>query len=120
MKDLQVYQNDQFGTIRIVEREGEPWFVAADICRAPEIGDTQSALRRLHDDEKGKDSIRTLGGEQEMLVVSEPGLYALVLGSRKSEAEAFQRWVSHARCELKSIERNLVSQRWLKSMFDFV
>lgn len=83
MNDITVFTNEQFGSIRVVERDGEPWFVAADICKALEISDTQSAVRRLHDDEKGKDSIRTPGGDQEMLVVSEPGLYALVLGSRK-------------------------------------
>lgn len=95
MNEITVFNNDQFGEVRLVEHEGEPWFVAADLCRALEISDTQSALRRLHDDEKGKDSIRTLGGTQEMLVVSEPGMYALVLGSRKPEAEVFQRWITH-------------------------
>ena len=95
MNDLAVFQNEQFGSVRVIERENEPWFVAADVCRALQISDTQSALRRLHDDEKGKDLIRTPGGEQEMLVVSEPGLYSLVLGSRKPEAEAFQRWITH-------------------------
>ena len=95
MNELTVFNNDQFGEVRLVERNGEPWFVAADLCRALDISDTQSALRRLQEDEKGKDSIRTLGGTQEMLVVSEPGMYALVLGSRKAEAEAFQRWITH-------------------------
>lgn len=90
-----MFKNEQYGAIRVVELDGEPWFVAADLCRALDISDTQSALRRLREDEKGKDSIRTPGGTQEMLVVSEPGMYALVLGSRKPEAEAFQRWITH-------------------------
>lgn len=95
MNELTVFNNDQFGEVRLVEREGEPWFVAADLCRALDISDTHKAVDRLHEDEKGRSSIPTLGGTQEMLVVSEPGMYALVLGSRKPEAEAFQRWITH-------------------------
>jgi len=69
--------------------------VAADVCRALEIGDTHKAVERLDDDEKGRSLIPTLGGEQELLIVNEPGLYTLVLGSRKSEARAFKRWITH-------------------------
>ena len=93
--ELTVFQNDQFGSVRVIEREGEPWFVAADVCRALEITQPTRACGRLDGDEKGVSSIHTLGGEQELLIVSEPGLYALVLGSRKPEAKAFQRWITH-------------------------
>ena len=95
MSEITVFENNQFGEIRTLSVDGEPWFVAADVCRALEIGDTQSALRRLDDDEKGKDSIRTPGGNQELLIVSESGLYSLVLGSRKPEAKLFKRWITH-------------------------
>ena len=95
MNEITVFENNQFGEIRTLNIDGEPWFVATDVCRALEIGDTQSALRRLDDDEKGKDSIRTLGGNQELLIVSESGLYSLVLGSRKPEAKVFKRWITH-------------------------
>jgi len=81
--------------VRTVLKDGEPWFVAADVCRALEIGDTHKAVERLDDDEKGRSLIPTLGGEQELLIVNEPGLYTLVLGSRKSEARAFKRWITH-------------------------
>jgi len=81
--------------VRTVLKDGEPWFVAADVCRALEIGDTHKAVERLDDDEKGRSLIPTLGGEQELLVVNEPGLYTLVLGSRKPEARAFKRWITH-------------------------
>ena len=67
----------------------------ADVCKALGLGDTSKAVSRLDDDEKGRCSIPTPGGEQEMSVVSEPGLYSLVLGSRKPEAKAFKRWVTH-------------------------
>lgn len=76
-------------------KDGEPWFVAADVCRALEMSDVSMSLRRLDDDEKGTSSICTLGGQQEMSIVNEPGLYALVLGSRKPEAKAFKRWITH-------------------------
>ncbi|NCE63728.1 hypothetical protein D1159_03825 [Pseudoflavonifractor sp. 524-17] len=95
MNDLQIFENPKFGQIRVIERGGEPWFVAADVCRALEISDTWNALQRLDDDEKGTCSISTPGGEQKMNIVNEPGLYSLVLGSRKPEAKAFKRWITH-------------------------
>lgn len=81
--------------VRAMNQAGEPWFVAADVCKALEIGDTHKAMDRLDDDEKGRSSIPTPGGNQEMSIVNEPGLYSLVLGSRKKEAKAFKRWVTH-------------------------
>lgn len=81
--------------IRTVNRNGEVWFVAADVCAALDLSETHKAVNRLDDDEKDRNSIPTLGGEQEMTVVSESGLYSLVLGSRKPEAKIFKRWVTH-------------------------
>ena len=62
---------------------GEPWFVAADVCEALEL-ETHVALRRLDDDEKGRCSVPTLGGQQEMVSINESGLYSLILTSRKA------------------------------------
>ena len=93
MNDLQIFKSEQFGEIRTVEINGEPWFVAADVCRALEIDRT--ATRRLDDDEKDLRSMHTLGGSQDFTIVNESGLYNLVLGSRKAEARAFKRWVTH-------------------------
>jgi prophage antirepressor-like protein len=73
----------------------EPWFVAADVCAALDLPETHKAIARLDDDEKGRNSIPTPGGHQEMSVVNESGLYNLVLGSRKPEAKRFKRWVTH-------------------------
>ena len=95
MNEIQQFVSEKFGGLRVATRNGEPWFVAADVCRALEIGDTHKAMERLDDDEKGRSSIPTLGGNQEMYVVNEPGLYSLVLSSRKKEAKAFKRWVTH-------------------------
>ena len=80
MNELTVFENEQFGSVRTIIRDGEPWFVAADVCRALEIGNSRQAIARLDDDEKGVISTDTPGGAQEMSVVNEPGLYALVLG----------------------------------------
>ncbi|CAN1552313.1 BRO N-terminal domain containing protein [Burkholderiaceae bacterium] len=77
----------------ITDAQGEPWFVAADVLST--ISLDRKALERLDDDEKGVNSIHTPGGIQEMTTVNEPGLYALVLGSRKAEAKRFKRWVTH-------------------------
>ena len=80
--------------VRIVtDAQGEPWFVAADVLST--ISLDRKALERLDDDEKGVNSIHAPGGVQEMTTVNEPGLYALVLGSRKAEAKRFKRWVTH-------------------------
>lgn len=88
-----IFDNKEFGQIRTIEKEGEPWFVAADVCRALEIDRTQ--IRRLDEDEKGVYSTQTPGGAQKMIIVNEPGLYSLVLGSRKPETNAFKRWITH-------------------------
>ena len=95
MNELKIFESEAFGKIRVLKKDGEPWFVAADVCRALELDKTWNALQRLDEDEKGATSISTPGGEQEMSTVNEPGLYALVLGSRKPEAKAFKRWITH-------------------------
>lgn len=92
---MQVFNNDEFGSVRTVIKDGEPWFVAVDVCKALEIKNNRDALGRLDDDEKGVVSTDTLGGEQEVGVVNESGLYTLVLGSRKPEAKTFKRWITH-------------------------
>lgn len=95
MNELQVFTNDTFGEVRTVMKDNEPWFVAADVCRALDLTNSRMAVERLDEDEKGVSSIDTLGGTQAVTIINEPGLYALVLGSRKPEAKAFKRWITH-------------------------
>lgn len=95
MNDLKIFQNQDFGEVRVVVKGDEPWFVAADVCRALDLEDTSKAVSRLDEDEKGTNTVPTLGGKQDMSIISEPGLYALVLTSRKPEARAFKRWITH-------------------------
>lgn len=93
--NMQIFQNEAFGEIRTLLIDGEPWFVAADVCKALLIVNSRDALTRIDDDEKGVVSTDTLGGRQEVTIVNEPGLYALILSSRKPEAKAFKRWITH-------------------------
>ena len=95
MEALQIFNNKQFGQVRVIERDREPWFVAKDVCDCLELGNSRMATERLDIDEKGVSSIDTPGGKQEMQVVNEYGLYTLVLGSRKPEAKQFKRWITH-------------------------
>lgn len=96
MNEVKVFNNEQFGQIRTIVGNGEPWFVAADVCRALGIANPSDALRRLDDDEKALVSIEGLSrGNDSGNIVNEPGLYSLVLGSRKPEAKAFKRWITH-------------------------
>ncbi|MCC7227373.1 MAG: Bro-N domain-containing protein [Burkholderiaceae bacterium] len=76
-----------------LDAAGEPWFVATDICAALTI--TTEQTRRLDEDEKGLRTVQTPGGRQEMVCISESGLYSLILTSRKPEAKRFKRWVTH-------------------------
>ena len=92
---LQIFTNEEFGEIRVIMRDGEPWFVAADVCRALDINNVSDAVARLDNDEKGFVLTDTPGGKQNVSIISEPGLYALVLSSRKPEAKNFKRWVTH-------------------------
>lgn len=93
---LTVFNNENFGEVRVVEINGEPWFVAADVCRALELGNPSQSIARLDEDEKALISIEGLSrGNDKGNVVNEPGLYSLVLGSRKPEAKMFKRWITH-------------------------
>lgn len=95
MTDLQIFKNDTFGQVRAIEQNGNPWFVAKDVCECLGLGDTSKAVGRLDADEKGTNSIPTPGGHQNLLTVNEYGLYSLVLSSRKPEAKEFKRWITH-------------------------
>lgn len=76
-------------SLRSVVRDGEPWFVAADVCGMLGVSNGRDAVARLDGDERGVGLIDTLGGAQKMIVVDESGLYSLILGSRKPEAKRF-------------------------------
>ena len=76
------------------DENGEPWFVAKDVCRVLDISDHHQAVGNLEDDEGGRYTIPTPSGDQQMLTVSESGLYALIFRSRKPEARRLLKWVT--------------------------
>lgn len=92
MTDIQIFKSEQFGEVRTIAKDGEPWFVAADVCKVLDLSNPTIAASRLDEDERAKFN---LGRQGETTIVSEAGLYTLVLGSRKPEAKAFKRWITH-------------------------
>ena len=80
--------------VRIVVRNGEPWFVASDVAEALGYRSPKDAAASLGDHQKGSGLVRTPGGEQRLTIINESGLYRLVLRSRKPEAEKFSDWVT--------------------------
>lgn len=96
MNDIQKFTNEEFGTIRVADNNGEPWFVAKDVCDA--LGIATNHLRERNrglDDDEVVSLPNWEGKGSAPLIVSEPGFYKLVMKSRKTEAKAFQRWVTH-------------------------
>lgn len=86
-----------FGThaVRVISRDNQPWFVANDVCNALGYSNPRDAIsKHLDDDEKDVANSDTLGGNQQLTIISESGLYALVLRSRKPEARKFAKWVT--------------------------
>ena len=92
MNELQIFKNSEFGEIRTVTKNNEPWFVAIDVCNALELSNPTVVVGRLDEDERTKFNL----GRQGMTnIVSEYGLYNLILASRKKEAKKFKRWITH-------------------------
>ncbi len=90
------FENHQ---VRSVIIDNEPWFVAHDVCKALKLTDTNKTVNKLDDDEKGTTSIRTLGGNQEMLIINESGLFTLILRCRDAVNKGtipyrFRKWVT--------------------------
>ncbi len=80
--------------VRTLLINDQPWFVANDVSAALQYSEASAMTRHLDDDEKGLSIVQTLGGDQEMLVINESGLYSAILRSRKAEAKRFKKWVT--------------------------
>lgn len=98
--NVKLFEHEKFGSLRVIEHKGEPWFVARDVCAVlgTETRDLPDILE--HDEQRPiVDIIHTLndstGLRRDSRIISEPGLYSLILRSRKPEAKAFKRWVTH-------------------------
>ncbi|EOC1317141.1 Bro-N domain-containing protein [Cronobacter turicensis] len=94
-----VYRFDTNTKVNVIMINGEPWFLAMDVCKAVGIANHRDAVRKLDDDEKGVGSTDTLGGEQEAIIISESGLYTLILRCRDAVTPGtipyrFRKWVT--------------------------
>lgn len=105
MTSLQLFENPEFGAIRIIEIDGTPWMVGKDVALALGYQNPQRAIRDHVDaDDKGVTEIVTPGGKQLVPIINESGLYGLVLSSRLPTAKKFRRWVTGE--VLPSIRKN--------------
>lgn len=93
MNNLQVF-NYNGSEVRTIQKNGETWWVLKDVCAVLGLSSPHKVFDRLDEDEKGRNQIPTLGGEQEMTVVNESGLYNVILRSDKPEAKPFRKWVT--------------------------
>lgn len=82
-------------SVRVILRDGEPWWVGRDVCAVLRLANVSQALGRLDEDERGVCLVETPGGDQRLIVINEPGLYSLILRSDKAVAKTFKRWVTH-------------------------
>ena len=86
---------EQFQAVRsMVDQSGEPWFVAKDVCDILELTNPSKAVLGLDEDEKGVTKGYTLGGEQDLIIINESGLYNLIFRSNKPQAKVFRKWVT--------------------------
>jgi anti-repressor protein len=95
MNELQKVFDYAGQEVRTIVKDEEVWFVAKDVCDVLEVGNVSQALSRLDEDEKNTIILNEGIGNPEKAIVNEPGLYSLILGSRKKEAKQFKRWVTH-------------------------
>lgn len=92
---VQIFENPEFGEIRTVEIDGEPWLVLVDVCRALDIENSRNVARRLDGDELTSIKCTSGGQMRKLNVINESGLYSVILRSDKPEAKTFKRWVTH-------------------------
>lgn len=92
MNNLKIFENEEFGSVRVIEKDGEPWFVGKDVCTVLGLSNPTVTVSKLDDDERTKFN---LGRQGEATVVNESGLYSLIIRSRKPEAKKFKRWITH-------------------------
>ena len=99
MNELQIFKNDTFGEVRTVSLEGEPWFVAADVCEFFGVTNRNRVFQNLDEDEKGGTQIDTPGGKQTVTIISEAGLYTLLFYLQPTKARGMSDEYITERCE---------------------
>lgn len=95
MTDIQIFNSPEFGSIRTIDQNGEPWFVGKDVAEALGYSNPQKAIRdHVDDPDKGVNEMDTPGGKQQMPIINESGLYSLIFSSKLEGAQRFKRWVT--------------------------
>lgn len=95
MNDLKVFENEEFGSVRTLSMDGDPWFVGKDVATALGYAKPTDAVRKHVDSEdRGVSKTETPSGEQEVVIINESGLYSLILSSKLPNAKRFKRWVT--------------------------
>jgi anti-repressor protein len=95
MNELQIFKNEEFGEVRALEIDGDPWFIGKDVAEVLGYTNSRKALAdHVDDEDKGVTKCDTLGGSQELTVINESGLYSLILSSKLPSAKKFKRWVT--------------------------
>lgn len=108
MEEMQIFNSEEFGNIRAVTINREPWFVGKDVAKALGYGEGKSLnnaiLNHVSEEDKGVTELVTPGGKQKMTIINESGLYSLIFGSKLESAKKFKRWVTSE--VLPSIRKN--------------
>lgn len=95
MNEIQIFNSEEFGAVRTVTIDNEPWFVGKDVATALGYSNTRKAIGdHVHEDDKGVTKWDTLGGKQDLTIINESGLYALIFGSKLESAKRFKHWVT--------------------------
>jgi prophage antirepressor-like protein len=95
MDGIKTFTNKEFGTVRTIVKDGEPWFVGKDVAEILGYKETAKAIRtHICAEDKGVSVLDTPGGQQKITLINESGLYSLILGSKLPKAKTFKRWVT--------------------------
>ena len=95
MNELQIFQNQEFGEVRSLVINNEPWFVGKDVAEALGYAKPTDAVRKqVEEDDRGVSNLETPGGKQNLVIINESGLYSLILSSKLPNAKKFKRWVT--------------------------
>ena len=105
MTDIQIFENPKFGSIRVMEIDGDPWFVGKDVAIILGYSNPRKAIiDHVDEEDKGVTKCDTLGGQQDVTIINESGFYSLILSSKLPDAKIVKHWVTHE--VLPSIRKN--------------